>query len=1282
MQRFSRESGETIDIGRGNRYEPEYTSNFLRRPFVFDDEYRPRDGYWEEDIYERPRRPTNYDLPEPYDYYDERREYRTPVPYSAPPSYARPSGQGQIVGTRPRPRSPTPVEDYDSEEECVIRRIKTVFSQPDNPLERESASKVRHESQHVPGIFQTIFDVNHPQDASIHLELHITNDLDNELEVFSQLQRLGNFSAAHEYFQNNLEAYLSDPYVFVHFGQMLLDQGNYLAFEEIDSVAVFGKEERTISRFCEDVPVRDRDRSRFRGPNPGPETTTRPTSVRGSSPGLVRSRITRSRSFDSMSDFYERIRTAGRSNGSPLAKAQPRIDYNELELLRQNWRLLNVKYTVHRKGDYEEAVTEAWYTMKCFRFGAEVGSTEIQVITLALQLCAEVKKIEPSRYYDTGLEEFAMSWINWSDLFNGLFVQGRIWDFKDLYIAAVAAFSDSAADLFFGKGAPLQRALIDDWDTNQEDKSTNLAQIDLLLRSAFSQPFALGLASSRAEAIIAHSPAVMKSRPFIHWILSKATDSRDPTELLQELAHLLKSKQGDTQAHLEILLFSYLVCKDRPAQEKLLAELEQTNDWGDDTRLCDGPSYWARDFIERALKRSKRLPLEIQQFIWQNADNDGTTSTSARQADDTYKYEADKDRVRIEKQTMNTRRLVGEKSGGLEEAGRLLHERDDLKRTQERAGREHEMNLRGSEEARREINRLEAQIQTRVRERARSGIPEEDSDHDRARRMSVLERGVPSKGGPQMEREKGAEAFNQYKKEHQPKEEERVLLARKQAASEISVKERQQQKERDQRDQEIENRLDRAEVSLKEQAKRLTRTEERQNQGRLRRKSLRRQGKAGEASVKVAKVDCDGRYSESSYTYSDDSSSSSAGDDSGVDDTYKDQTRPSKSTESSGKKQTQQEGQDDMIIVQTLVDQRSEASGSDADHRREPDIQKPDHGYCTDVVLYNGAQSLEPSDGFMTTSPVQQSPSLPVSSPEGAPVDERRIPAEQAMQQTPETTSGPTILSERKQVSSAGENDVHSEERPAKDEVAGAIDQLAFGSKGDTGESIDLEPANVHEAKQNERIANRPPRIVTESAVPKRKATYWDGIIAKEQEKLGKLARFADEDTGKGKKDADPGATTTMPSPMWIGSKPQAGARLSSSTLTGDLNQSAQRANTAVATSATQPMVHALESNVAKRLKEVIPFQQWDMSARVPPTGTGSGSPEKLSVDHWERGKDGWWTKTKAMSTLREHPEEGQERILSQPQPGTKAKESLQSGEPEPGISRKPTVVDDVSDED
>lgn len=350
---------------------------------------------------------------------------------------------------------------------------------------------------------------------------------------------------------------------------------------------------------------------------------------------------------------------------------------------------------------------------------------------LTLQLCAMIGCVAPEQYYTGGLQEAAGEWIDWSALYKELLVQGRIWDFKDLYIAAEAAFYQLVDELFFGTG-DIKRSLLDNWVLDETDESTNLAQLELLLGPASPQPFYMDEAKSRAEATTAHSPTAMKSRPYIWWILENAGEalhsknegendpwlaytthlqdfsgmmvwhsrgcwshpgyyvprksenpgwvaaevssgvieacqlalnlakelkdyksqvtcykllislSPDPTQLLQELAHFQKSTQGDRQWHLETLLFSYLVCKDRQAKESLLEELEQTDDWGDSTMLRDVQTFWARDFIERATKRSlegpestarlrnpasfymdKGLPWEAEQFTWQNASLGG-----------------------------------------------------------------------------------------------------------------------------------------------------------------------------------------------------------------------------------------------------------------------------------------------------------------------------------------------------------------------------------------------------------------------------------------------------------------------------------------------------------------------------------------------------------------------------------------------------------------------------------------------------------------------------------
>lgn len=59
------------------------------------------------------------------------------------------------------------------------------------------------------------------------VELDVTQDLELDLDEFCRLGRLGNFHHAKQFFRDNLEQDMDDPYVFVQYAQMLLEMGDY-----------------------------------------------------------------------------------------------------------------------------------------------------------------------------------------------------------------------------------------------------------------------------------------------------------------------------------------------------------------------------------------------------------------------------------------------------------------------------------------------------------------------------------------------------------------------------------------------------------------------------------------------------------------------------------------------------------------------------------------------------------------------------------------------------------------------------------------------------------------------------------------------------------------------------------------------------------------------------------------------------------------------------------------------------------------------------------------------
>lgn len=66
------------------------------------------------------------------------------------------------------------------------------------------------------------------------VELDITQDLELDLDEFCYLSRLGHFHQAKQFFRDNLEQHMGDPYVFVQYAQMLLEMGDYKSVKALN----------------------------------------------------------------------------------------------------------------------------------------------------------------------------------------------------------------------------------------------------------------------------------------------------------------------------------------------------------------------------------------------------------------------------------------------------------------------------------------------------------------------------------------------------------------------------------------------------------------------------------------------------------------------------------------------------------------------------------------------------------------------------------------------------------------------------------------------------------------------------------------------------------------------------------------------------------------------------------------------------------------------------------------------------------------------------------------
>ena len=122
----------------------------------------------------------------------------------------------------------------------------------------------------------------------------------------------------------------------------------------------------------------------------------------------------------------------------------------------------------------------------------------------------------------------------WEPLYRGMLAEGCVWDFRDLFVSAVQVFGwGEIADWFFGTRttAEILDTIVDDWTAPLFDEGSTMGLLDLFT-SLILQDLSDGMkdrnlllleeATPLAESVQNADKELMKSRPFIQWLLAKA----------------------------------------------------------------------------------------------------------------------------------------------------------------------------------------------------------------------------------------------------------------------------------------------------------------------------------------------------------------------------------------------------------------------------------------------------------------------------------------------------------------------------------------------------------------------------------------------------------------------------------------------------------------------------------------------------------------------------------------------------------------------------------------
>ncbi|OJI85402.1 hypothetical protein ASPTUDRAFT_41646 [Aspergillus tubingensis CBS 134.48] len=339
----------------------------------------------------------------------------------------------------------------------------------------------------------SIWTPSSTKDTTIHYEMDIVEDVGILLEEFSRLKRLGHFQEAEQYFQDSLCAFMELSPVTIEFADMLVEQGSYERLHRV--LSQHQQQELNISDGI--------------------------SSLQEGSPAkfLYQANLQLVQGFAAM-----------QSHGS-LDEA-----YGKVRSLERQMRFLRRR----RRNDPT----------------LDLDSAEVQVIRYALLILSQVE-----RETDLILEHEFDCWSNWHYLYRSLVTEGRVWDVRDLMLASIQAEGAANAwNLIFGTelgsfNEPF-RKLMDDWCLHRYDESTYLAILDILValsRSLSSWSISiperqdlltaqrcLQYAQALATCLKENNPQLVKSRPYLQWVIAEA-----------ELERKLLLNTTDLRGHLD-----------------------------------------------------------------------------------------------------------------------------------------------------------------------------------------------------------------------------------------------------------------------------------------------------------------------------------------------------------------------------------------------------------------------------------------------------------------------------------------------------------------------------------------------------------------------------------------------------------------------------------------------------------------------------------------------------------------------------------------------------------
>ncbi|KAK0671173.1 hypothetical protein QBC41DRAFT_386669 [Cercophora samala] len=200
--------------------------------------------------------------------------------------------------------------------------------------------------------------------------------------------------------------------------------------------------------------------------------------------------------------------------------------------LAANYALLDLLSQRH----FPDYIQMAWRivenTLRALSSEKVIGSTEIQLLSLCLRVLRRLEACTHEGILDVP-KIFAKHLFDWSHLYREIAAEDCIWDARDLLVAATSVFGwQDTSTMFFGTGylPKIMDLISNDWIRSDYDEPSALGLLDLFTSLILQDHgkemdvrnhLLLEYATLLARSIQDHDEDLMRSRPFLQWLLAK-----------------------------------------------------------------------------------------------------------------------------------------------------------------------------------------------------------------------------------------------------------------------------------------------------------------------------------------------------------------------------------------------------------------------------------------------------------------------------------------------------------------------------------------------------------------------------------------------------------------------------------------------------------------------------------------------------------------------------------------------------------------------------------------